>query len=141
MFYFVPEFEGSLKPLVLIRGADHEKIFFLAAFLFISLYLLVSHANSTTYYVSWSSALILTMEISDYPLMSLNRASSGPNEGYQSGDLILFKRGDIWDITQASNRQVWGSLTIGLKISKSGTTGKVTHLLVRVQYCIGCRWR
>lgn len=102
-----------------------KRLSFLIAFLFIFLYLLVPFANSTTYYVSWSSGNDSNDGKSpNSPWRSLNQASSGPNVGYQSGDVILFKKGDIWDITQASNKQVWVSLTVGLKISKSGTTWK-----------------
>lgn len=80
-----------------------------------------SLAYSTTYCVSWSSGNDSWEGTSPSTAWkSLDKASEGP---YQPGDVIKFKKGDVWDLTDAVNQDQVGPDSAGLVISRSGASG------------------
>ena len=83
---------------------------------------------AATYYVSWTdgsdSYTDAQAQNPTTPWKSLDKVTSGPSGGFKPDDSILFKRGDTWDLSDASNSRAEGGITrLGIKIGASGTSG------------------
>ncbi|MFX0199415.1 MAG: right-handed parallel beta-helix repeat-containing protein [Candidatus Hodarchaeota archaeon] len=83
-----------------------------------------SVAYSSTYYISWSTGNDSWDGTSPSTAWkSLDKVSQGPAGGYQPGDVIKFKKGDVWDLTDTLNQGPVSYSVAGLRIPKNGSPG------------------